>query len=277
MKKIISIFILCLFFQVSANAEDWTSNANVKRVNTIGQAILTKIQLPNQVTFTVDEQDEINAYANGDNEIHVYTGLLKSVENDSELAGVISHEIGHIVNSHVAKQTIANTITSGIITTANVSETAKTGAIIANNLAMKKVSRKEEYEADVTGVDLMTSAGYSPLAMVSFLYKISGKYQDFLSDHPSGDKRTMYIYDYITYTYPAKAKENYNTESFKQFMAYATPIIEKRNASPRKLASFNKKQEKLKKQRAKKLAKYKTAPSVNGWDASYNLLRSFLN
>lgn len=69
---------------------------------------------------------------------------------------------------------------------------------------MLKMSRSEEYEADITGADLMTKAGYNPLAMVSVLYKIGGNYKDFTSAHPSGDKRTMYIYDYITYTHIRK-------------------------------------------------------------------------
>lgn len=276
MKKFLCLILFLFLFQIQAMAESvWTSNANIQRVNTIGQSLLSKNNLPTQVTFTVDEAEEINAYANGENEIHVYTGLLNVVENDSELAGVVAHEVGHIVNSHVAKQTIVNTITSNIIYAANISNYAKLGAAAANNLAMKKVSRKDEYEADVTGVDLMINAGYNPLAMISFLYKISGKYNDILSDHPSGDKRTMYLYDYLTYTYPDKVKSNYSTKSYNQFMAYAKPIVEKRNSSKRQLAAFNKKQEKLKKQRMKKLAKYQNQGAMTGWDASYALLRTF--
>ena len=57
--------------------------------------------------------------------------------------------------------------------------------------------RTEEYEADITGVDLINNAGYNPLAMVSVLYKIGGNYVDIIQDHPSGDKRTMYLYNYI--------------------------------------------------------------------------------
>ena len=276
MKRILSLLLFLFLFQLQSMAEvDWTSNSSLQRVNTIGQNLLSKNSLPTQVKFTVDNKDEVNAFANGQNEIHVYTGLLKVVENDSELAGVIAHEVGHIVNSHVAKQTIANAVTSTIISVANVSEYAKLGAAAANNVAMKKMSRKEEYEADITGVDLMIKAGYNPLAMISFLYKIGGNYLDVLSDHPSGDKRTMYLYDYLTYTYPDKVKSTYSTNAYKQFMAYATPIVEKRNSNPRKLASFNKKQEKLKKKRMKKLAKYKNQGATTGWDASYALLNSF--
>ena len=276
MKKIFGLFIAFLLgIQLSANAAtDWTAKANVTRVNNIGKALLAKSNLPNKIECKVIETDEVNAFANADKQIYVYTGLLKFVNNDAELAGVIAHEIGHIVNNHVAKQNVVNTVTSTAIYNANIDYRLKAGMNTANNLTMLKMSRSEEYEADITGVDLMTKAGYNPLAMVSVLFKIGGCYKDFTSTHPSGDKRTMYIYDYITYTYPDKAKLGYNTDSYKKFMLYAEPIVKERNSNPKKLAAFNKKQEKLKAKRLAKLEKYKNAKDSNGWDKSFNAIRA---
>ncbi len=278
MKKIFGLFIIFVFIvimpvQSATNTTDWTKQANVERVNAIGKALLAKNNLPTQVTFEVIETDEINAFASGTNKICVYTGLLKFVNDDAELAGVIAHEIGHIVNNHVAKQSIVNVITSSVISNANVSDRVRTGAAIANNLSMKKMSRTEEYEADITGVDLMTKAGYNPLAMVSLLYKIGGNYVDIIQDHPSGDKRTMYLYNYITYTYPSKVKLGYNTDSYRQFMNYATPIVNERNANPSKLKAFNKEQAALQKKRKAKLEKYKNSQNELGWRASYTMLQ----
>ena len=276
MKKIFGLFIAFLLgIQLSANAAtDWTAKANVTRVNNIGKALLAKSNLPNKIEFKVIETDEVNAFANADKQIYVYTGLLKFVNNDAELAGVIAHEIGHIVNNHVAKQNVVNTVTSTAIYNANIDYRLKAGMNTANNLTMLKMSRSEEYEADITGVDLMTKAGYNPLAMVSVLFKIGGCYKDFTSTHPSGDKRTMYIYDYITYTYPDKAKLGYNTDSYKKFMLYAEPIVKERNSNPKKLAKKKKKQEKLKAKRLAKLEKYKNAKDSNGWDKSFNAIRA---
>lgn len=256
------------------SSTNWTAKNNVARVNTIGKALLAKNNLPTKITFKVIETDEVNAFANADKEICVYTGLLKFVNNDAELAGVIAHEIGHIVNHHVAKQNVVNTVTKTAIYNANIDSRIKVGANAANNMTMLKMSRTEEYEADITGVDLMTKAGYNPLAMVSVLFKIGGNYADFTSTHPSSDKRTMYLYDYITYAYPEKAKAGYTTDSYKKFMAYAGPIVKERNSNPKKLAAFNKKQEKLKQKRAAKLEKYKTAKESNGWDKSFNVIRA---
>lgn len=279
MKKLLA-FLACaiLSMHLSANAAttttNWNSAAQVKRVNTIGKNLLAKNQLPTKITFKVVQTDEINAFANADKEICVYTGLLKFVDSDAELAAVISHEIGHIVNNHVAKQNVVGTVTSTAIYNANLDYRIKAGANAANNMTMLKMSRTEEYEADITGTDLMTKAGYNPLAMVSVLNKISGNYVDVISTHPSGDKRTMYVYNYITYTYPQKAKLGYNSASFKSFMNYAGPIVKERNADPKKLAKFNKSQEKLKAKRMAKLEKYKTAKQSNGWDKSFNVIRA---
>ena len=274
--RLFYVVVLMLFATVYSTAatEEWTTETGLARVEKIGKNLLSKNNLPTQVNFTVMETDEVNAFASGENEICVYTGLLKFVNDDAELAGIISHEMGHILNNHVAKQSIASSITSHLINKANLSSKAKTGVYIANQLSMLKMSRTQEYEADATGVDLMTNAGYNPLAMVSVLYKISGNYVDFIQTHPSGDKRTMYIYNYITYAYPNKAKLGYTTDSYKQFMNYATPIVVARNANSKKLAKFNKEQAELKNKRLAKMEKYKNSNQNSGWAASYNLLKT---
>ena len=284
MKKILLFLFVAVFgLQLStfaatttpSNAAKWTTENGLKKVQEIGTNILSKNSLPTQVSFTVVETDEINAFASGDKELCVYTGLLNYIDNDAELAGIIGHEIGHIVNNHVAKQSIFASLTQTTIENSRLSSTAKSNVSLANDLVFLKVSRTDEYEADITGVDLMIKAGYNPLAMVSVLYKISGNYFDFTSDHPSGDKRTMYLYNYLTYAYPDIVKAGYNSDSYKKFLAYATPIVNERNANPKKLEKFNKEQAKLKAKREKKLEKYKKSTNTMGWDASYNLLKSF--
>ncbi len=94
--------------------------------------------MPTKIEFKVIETDEVNAFANADKQICVYTGLLKFVDNDAELAGVIAHEIGHIVNNHVAKQNVIGTVTATAIANTNMSLGMRLAANSANNLTMLK-------------------------------------------------------------------------------------------------------------------------------------------
>ena len=272
MKKILIIFFVLFFMPFSgAFAEDWTTQSAAERVNRIGQNIMQKCGLPANIKFIVVDKDEQNAYANFQKEVNVYTGILKLVENDDELAAVISHEIGHILNNHIAKQTMVSAVASTAISVGSYFIPAVGTATIAEQLATLKMSRNEESEADITGVDLMVISGYNPEAMISLLYKLGGAKVEFLSTHPSANTRTMYAFNYITYNYPDKMVKGYTSESYARFMEYASPIIEKRNSSKKKLNAFNKEQEKLKKQRIKKMKKYQNKHNNTGWDISYPL------
>ncbi len=278
MKKVLAFLVSALFaFQMQAGAATvWTSATSVAKVNTIGTNLLTKNKLPTKIKFVVEDTDDINAFANVDGEVHVFTGLLKFVSDDNELAGVIAHEIGHILNHHVTKQNTVNSITSVAIANSGLSGSAQTLANSGANMGLLKMSRTDEYEADISAVDLLVNAGYNPLGMVSMLNSLNagGTSVDILSTHPAGDKRTMSVYNYICYRYPAKAKVAYNNASYKAFLTYAKPIVDARNANPKALAKFNKEQEKLQKKRIAKMEKYQKANGTSAWDKSFTTIRT---
>ena len=103
MKKILIILSL-LMFNFAYGATDWDSAAALNRVNTIGAKLLKANNVNYDIEFKVSNEEDVNAYANLEKEIYVYKGLLEFVDNDAELAGVIGHEMGHIINGHCAKQ-----------------------------------------------------------------------------------------------------------------------------------------------------------------------------
>ena len=84
----------------------------------------------------------------------------------------------------------------------------------------------------------------------------------------------MYVYDYLTYNYPSKVKAGYGCQEYRAFLTYADLIVQERNSSEKKLAKFNKEQEKNKTERAKEIAKYKATGGLSGWDASYTILKA---
>ncbi|OGI04479.1 MAG: hypothetical protein A2Y25_05975 [Candidatus Melainabacteria bacterium GWF2_37_15] len=205
---------------------------NLELVNTIGQKILKSNNLSDKIKFLVAEEDHVNAYANIKDEVYIYRGLLKVVETEDELAGVISHEVGHIKNEHVKKQAFLQIIMKPI--TSSISYI--TDKLWINKLAeymgiltIMKVSRSAEYQADSTGADLMVKAGYNPLGMISVLNRITENQLDIISTHPSGDKRLVHLYDYLSSNYAEQVKNGYPTKSYAEFKAYMDEVLKNRN------------------------------------------------
>lgn len=270
MKKIILSLFIASLLTAPALAASWSA---VDRTPTVGKQILTKNNLPSTTKFVVTETAVTNSTSNTNNEIYVQKTDLGYTGNDNEVAAVIAQEIGVIINANASKKKLVSNITSAIA--GNFVDTnLENTALVANELTLNNMSSKDQMNADITGVDLMIQAGYNPLAMIVVLGKMPGSTVDILKSQPNNFKRSMYIYDYLAYNYPSKVKAGYNCQEYKNFLAYIQPTIDERNSSKTKLAKFEKEQAKLKKERAKQIAKYKATGGLNGWDASYTILKN---
>ncbi len=270
MKKIFSFIILfSLFFAPLACAAD-DNNAPKKayvtksqkqtmtrRINDICDRLLERNKISTKVRMKLKKTSDVNAYANMYREIVVFSGLIKICENDDELAGVIAHELGHLVNAHVYKINIVNDIASISLQAAKEVPIVGLPAALVYKVGFRTWMRSEEFESDVTAVDLLVGAGYNPLGMLSILQKITGeKYIDFLKTHPSGEKRTLYIYDYIAKAYPEYIEQGFDTESYEEFLIYYEDVAKERAQNPEKMIKHQKKFEKLEEKRKKKYEKY---------------------
>ena len=268
MKKIfISVFALAIASSVFAADYDAAS-----RVSTVGKTLLEKNGLPTTTEFKVIESVADNSNATSSNIIYVSSSNLNYAGNDNEVAAVVANEIGHIINGKTAKtklRDMAKTAITSSLSSENIISTAANSQYLEN-----KTSLNDNKEADITGVDLMVKAGYNPLALVVLVTKMPGSTFETLKGIPSNSERAMNTYNYLTYTYPSKVKAGYNCQEYRNFLTYANPIVEERNSSPKKLAKFNKEQEKNKTKRAKNIATYKTT-GASGWDTSYQLIKAF--
>ena len=270
MKKILLSLILAGTLAMPALAATWSA---VDRTPTVGKQILSKNNLPSTTKFVVTETAVTNSTSNTNDEIYVQKTDLGYTGNDNEVAAVIAQEIGVIINANASKKKLVSNITSAIA--GNFVDTnLENTALVANELTLNNMSAKDQMNADITGVDLMIQAGYNPLAMIVVLGKMPGSTVDILKSQPNNFKRSMYIYDYLSYNYPSKVKAGYNCKEYKNFLAYIQPTIDERNSNKSKLAKFQKEQSKLKKERAKQIAKYKATGGLNGWDASYTILKN---
>lgn len=266
-KFIISLFaiaVICLPTSAAYNAEG--------RVSTVGKTIITKNSLPSTLTFKVSDETTGNTDVASTNIIYVSKTDLTYAGNDNEVAAVISSEIGHIINGHYAKnkfREIAKSAITSNLSSENIITTAANSDYVAN-----KNTLRDNKEADITGADLMINAGYNPLAMIVVITKMPGSTLETLQGKPSNSERAMNVYDYLTYNYPSKVKAGYGCQEYKNFLTYADTVVNDRNSNKKKLAKFNKEQEKNKTQRAKQLTKYKATGGLSGWDATYTILKT---
>lgn len=161
-------------------------------VNRIGQELAKRSDRPDiPYTFQVVDDDSINAFATMGGYVYINTGLMKRADNESELASVIGHEIGHIVGRHSIEQMRQRAIAQGVLSAAglNRSQAVQIGVELAVN---RKNSRDDELEADRFGLDNLRDAGYAPAGMVSFMNKLLEKGNSvptFISTHPATSER----------------------------------------------------------------------------------------
>lgn len=154
--------------------------------------------------FHVVNQKEINAFALPGGPIFVNVGTIQAADNEAELAGVIAHEISHVVQRHgtraATKQMAAQlpiAVVGGILGGGALGQMAVQGISFGVGSYFLKNSRQSEKEADLLGTDIMYDAGYDPHAMAEFFEKIKAqggsKTLQFLSDHPDPGNRVEYV------------------------------------------------------------------------------------
>lgn len=269
MKKVLLLFMAILLTSPAFSAT-WSA---VDRVTTVGNQILTKNSLPTDTKFVVTETAVVNSTSNTNNELYIQKTDLGYTGNDNEVASIIAKELGVIINANASKKKFVSNLTSALAGSLT-DESAQNKALIVNELTMNSISEKDQMNADITGVDLMIQANYNPLAFIVVLGKMPGSTMDTLKSQPNNFKRSMYIYDYLSYNYPSKVKAGYACQEYRNFLSYIEPTINERNSNKKKLEKFEKEQAKLKADRAKQIAKYKATGGLNGWDASYNILKN---
>lgn len=149
-------------------------------VETVGSSLAAQTEVPGEsYSFTVLDDELINAFALPGGYVHITRGLLALAENEAEMASVLGHELGHITARHAAQrysQSLAANIGVGLLGVLGAAAGLPTGtADIAGFGAqayLQKYSRDQELEADELGMRYMTRTGYDPAAMATFFRKL---------------------------------------------------------------------------------------------------------
>ncbi|MDH5405661.1 MAG: M48 family metallopeptidase [Candidatus Aminicenantes bacterium] len=175
-------------------------------VDEMGQNIARHSKQPDiPYHFKVVDTKAVNAFALPGGYIYINRGLLELVDDDSELAGVMAHEIGHVAARHGTKQLSKQLVLAGILIGASEAigrKSEKWGAItqVAGSLGfflgMMKYSRDDEREADWLAINEIYLAEYNPEGMVTLFDKFKklhkqtpSRFEQFFLSHPNADER----------------------------------------------------------------------------------------
>lgn len=162
----------------------YENDAVLKYVNLVGRTLTQNSNRPEiEFHFAVLDTPEINAYAAPGGYVFVTKGALEKMQDESELAGVIAHEIAHISEKHVVKELKIQgsdaTATAGLARLiGGTSDAARSAFAQAVDKALDVLlkdgyKREDEVQADRTGISYAAISGYDPLGLPRFLERIA--------------------------------------------------------------------------------------------------------
>jgi len=158
----------------------------VKYINNIGNRIVATLPpQPFKYHFYVIKEDAYNAFAGPAGHIFIFSGLIEAMDNEEELAGIIGHEISHVVCRHISKRIerskkisalslagIAAGILLGIAGAGEAAQAVMVGSQAAGHSAALAYSREDEMQADEIGLKYLKKAGYNGKELITILQKI---------------------------------------------------------------------------------------------------------
>lgn len=199
-------------------------------VNAAGQTIVEKSgakSAPYQFRFhLLADPDTVNAFALPGGQIFITTALLKKLENEAQLMGVLGHEVGHVVGRHAAEHMAKGQLANVLAGAAGVAAADYRASAIANMVAevtALRYGRNDELEADNLGLRFMSEAAYDPRALIkvmSILEQASGgraRGPEWLQSHPNPGNRRESIQQYISSKFPDGVPKNFQTGSAQRF------------------------------------------------------------
>ncbi|MBW1820346.1 MAG: M48 family metalloprotease [Deltaproteobacteria bacterium] len=186
----------------------------VNYVNKVGKKIVSVLPpQPFTYHFYIIKEDVYNAFATPAGHIFIYSGLMAAMDNEEELAGIIGHEIAHVLCRHISQKidrskkisiaTLAG-IAAGIFLGAEgageIGSAVMMGSMAAGQSMTLAYSRRDERQADQIGLKYLTKAGYSGYGLLTMLRKIRSKHwfgteqvPTYLITHPAPEERLAYI------------------------------------------------------------------------------------
>lgn len=193
-----------------------------QRVERVGEALLTQLDKelaakgrknPYRDVFQftlLSDPNTVNAFALPGGLVFITEGLFEKLETEGQLAGVLGHEMGHVLERHGNQQMAKQGLLQGLAGAAGVlggdANSARMAQMVGSVIGMK-YGREHELESDVWGVKLTSMAGYDPRAMIGLMKVLEaagggGGQPEFFSTHPNPGNRVEHIEAEIAKEFP---------------------------------------------------------------------------
>jgi predicted Zn-dependent protease len=186
-------------------------------IDQVGQALVSALPpeappYPYEFHLLADPKT-VNAFALPGGQIFITAALYQRLETEGQLAGVLGHEIGHVLGRHSAERMAKAQLTQGLVTATGVATSDAAGhtgqqvASMVGNFVLMSYGRDDELESDTLGLRFMVQAGYDPRALVrvmEILRDASGgsRQPEFMSTHPDPGNRIEQIEAAIAAMFP---------------------------------------------------------------------------
>ena len=206
-----------LVAQFGGLSNDTQATALVEQVGEKIAAESAASNAPYDYEFSLlDDPETINAFALPGGPIFITEALLVRFESEGQLAGVLGHEITHVVARHSAEQIAKARLTEGLTGAAVIaaydpnnpsSQGTAQVAVLIGQLVNLKYGRDDELEADRLGVRFMSEAGYDPRSMIAVMQILAeaggpNRQPEFFSTHPDPGNRIARIEEAIQAEFP---------------------------------------------------------------------------
>ncbi|MDA2932802.1 M48 family metallopeptidase [Acidobacteria bacterium AH-259-D05] len=211
-------------------------------IDRLGQEIVKHSDAKVPFVIKVVDTDEVNAFALLGGYLYVNKGLILEADNESELAGVLAHEIAHVTARHATERMSKAQLLQFAALPALFVGGGLAGYGIQNglglglNLAVLGISRKSEAEADQLGTQYLWNSAYDPHGFITFFEKLEarekdkpGKFASFFRTHPTPESRIGKVQEEISLLPP---KDEYVFSS-SEFEGVKARLIEIDNAGLR--------------------------------------------
>lgn len=190
-----------------------------------GRLVATLPPQPFAYHFYVIKADDYNAFATPAGHVFIYSGLMKDLDGEEELAGILGHEIAHVFCRHISEKIdrskkigaaalagMAAGVLLGVGGAATAAQAVTAGTMAATQSLALAYSREDEMQADQVGLTYLTQAGYTGQGLYTSLKKIRGRewyttkqVPTYLRTHPASEERLAYLGAWLD-SRPAKAK-----------------------------------------------------------------------